>query len=112
MFRLMHELRNGALRIHNIENTIDKLKRRNNVEVNLKEPKVPYRETLVKSAQAEGKHKKQTGGRGQFAVAWVELSPRDRGEGYEFIDKIFGGAIPQNFRPAVDKGVQDASAIG
>lgn len=101
----------GMGQVH-IENTIDKLKRRYNVEVNLKEPKVPYRETIVKSAQAEGKHKKQTGGRGQFAVAWIELTPKGRGEGYEFIDKIFGGAIPANYRPAVDKGVQESAQKG
>lgn len=101
----------GMGQVH-IENTIDKLKRRYNVEVHLKEPKVPYRETIVKPAQAEGKHKKQTGGRGQFAVAWIELTPKARGEGYEFVDKIFGGAIPANYRPAVDKGVQEAAQKG
>jgi len=101
----------GMGQVH-IENAVEKLKRRYNVEVILKEPKVPYRETITKSSRAEGKHKKQTGGRGQFAVAWIELNPKQRDEGYEFIDKIFGGVIPQNFRPAVNKGVQEASLDG
>lgn len=101
----------GMGQVH-IENTIDKLKRRHNVEVHLKEPKVPYRETIIKTAEAEGKHKKQTGGRGQFAVAWIKLAPKGRGEGYEFIDDIFGGSVPNNYRPAVDKGVQEAMVRG
>jgi len=104
-------LLSGMGQVH-IENAVEKLKRRYSVEVILKEPKVPYRETITKSSRAEGKHKKQTGGRGQFAVAWIELNPKPRDEGYEFIDKIFGGVIPQNFRPAVNKGVQEASIRG
>jgi len=101
----------GMGQVH-IETAVEKLKRRYGVEVLLKEPKVPYRETITKTAQAEGKHKKQSGGRGQFAVAWIELAPKPRGEGYEFVDKIFGGVVPQNYRPAVDKGVQEASING
>lgn len=101
----------GMGQVH-IENTIDKLKRRHNVEVFLKDPKVPYRETITKISEAEGKHKKQSGGRGQFGVAWIKLTPKNRGEGYEFIDDIFGGVIPNNYRPAVDRGVQEASAKG
>ena len=101
----------GMGQVH-IEIAVEKLKRRHGVEVILKEPKVPYRETVTKTSQAEGKHKKQSGGRGQFGVAWIELSPGERDSGYEFVDKIFGGVIPQNFRPAVDKGVQEAAARG
>lgn len=101
----------GMGQVH-IETAVEKLKRRYGVEVLLKDPKVPYRETLTKTSQAEGKHKKQSGGRGQFGVAWIELAPLERGAGYQFIDKIFGGVIPQNFRPAVDRGVQEASARG
>ncbi|HQG03508.1 MAG TPA: elongation factor G, partial [Thermoleophilia bacterium] len=81
-------------------------------EVELKPPRVPYRETIKGTAKAEGKHKKQTGGRGQFADTWLEVSPRPRGEGFEFVDKIVGGAIPRNFIPAVEKGVRAAMADG
>lgn len=101
----------GMGQVH-IETLVDKLKRRYNVEVLLKEPKVPYRETISRKARAEGKHKKQSGGRGQFGIAHIEIEPRERGSGYEFVDKIFGGVIPQNYRPAVDKGVQEAAEKG
>jgi elongation factor G len=75
-------------------------------------PTVPYRETLRGTAQAEGRHKKQSGGRGQFGVCVIELSPQPSGAGFEFEDKIFGGSIPHNFRPAVEKGVIDAAQRG
>jgi elongation factor G len=91
---------------------IDKLKERSGVEVELIEPKIPYRETIRGSAEAEGKHKKQTGGRGQFGVVNVKLEPKPRGEGYEFVNEIFGGAIPSKYVPAVDKGIQDAMTKG
>jgi elongation factor G len=92
--------------------TIARIRRKFGVEVTTQLPKVPYRETITASAEAEGKHKKQTGGRGQFGVANVKFSPRPRGSGYEFIDSIKGGAIPRQFIPAVDKGIQEASTRG
>ncbi len=95
-----------------IEVTVDKLKRKFGVEVNLKTPKVPYKETIRGKAQVEGKLKKQTGGRGQFAVAWLELEPLESGQGFEFVDKIVGGAIPRQYIPAVEKGVVEAMEGG
>jgi len=99
----------GDLHLNNI---LAKLQERFNVAADLIEPKVPFRETIRGSADAEGKHKKQTGGRGQYGVVWVKLEPKGRGEGYEFVDAIVGGAIPNKFIPAVDKGVQDATTRG
>jgi elongation factor G len=101
----------GMGQVH-IEVTVDKLKRKFGVDVNLKTPKVPYMETIRGKSQIEGKLKKQTGGRGQFAVAWLELEPMPRGEGFEFVDKIVGGAIPRQFIPAVEKGIVEAMAEG
>jgi elongation factor G len=75
-------------------------------------PRVPYRETIKGTAKAEGKHKKQTGGRGQYADTWMEVSPLPRGAGFEFVDEIVGGAIPRNFIPAVEKGVRAAMEEG
>ncbi|MFQ5457973.1 MAG: elongation factor G, partial [Myxococcota bacterium] len=95
-----------------IDVTLAKLKRKFGVEVTLSTPKVPYKETIRGKAQAEGKLKKQTGGHGQFAVAWLELSPLPRGKGYEFEDRIVGGVIPRNFIPAVEKGVVEAKERG
>jgi elongation factor G len=95
-----------------IEVTAEKLKRKFGVEVVLKTPKVPYKETIKGKATAEGKLKKQTGGHGQFAVAWLELSPLPRGKGFEFEDRIVGGVIPRNFIPAVEKGVVESMAHG
>ncbi|NLE21618.1 MAG: elongation factor G [Actinobacteria bacterium] len=101
----------GMSQVH-VEVTVARMKRRFGVEVELKPPRVPYRETIKGTAKAEGKHKKQTGGRGQFADTWMEVSPKPRGEGFEFVDKIVGGAIPRNFIPAVEKGVRAAMAEG
>ncbi len=82
------------------------------VEIDSTLPKVPYRETITTSAEAEGKHKKQTGGRGQFGVAMVRFAPKPRGSGYEFIDSIKGGSIPRGLIPAVDKGLREALERG
>jgi elongation factor G len=101
----------GMSQVH-VEVTVERVKRRFNIEVELKPPRVPYRETIRGTAKAEGKHKKQTGGRGQFADTWMEVSPLPSGGGFEFVDKIVGGAIPRNFIPAVEKGIRAAMAEG
>jgi elongation factor G len=75
--------------------------------VELKAPKVPYKETIRGAAKAQGKHKRQTGGHGQYGDAWIELSPLPRGQGFEFEDAVVGGVIPRNFIPAVEKGVRE-----
>ncbi len=95
-----------------IEIAVAKLKRRYHVEVILHPPKVPYRETILKPADGHGRHKKQTGGRGQFADCKIKIEPLPRGEDFNFADEIFGGAIPNNYRPAVEKGIQDARRRG
>lgn len=91
---------------------IDRLKRKFGVEATTSEPKVSYKETIRGKAQAEYKHKKQSGGRGQYGHCKIELEPIFEGASYEFVDRIFAGAIPLNFRPAVDKGVQETMADG
>jgi elongation factor G len=100
---------NGQL---HIEVVVDKLKRKFGVEVTLKQPKVPYKETIKGKAKAQGKYKKQTGGRGQYGDAVMEIEPLPRGQGFEFVDKIFGGAIPRQYIPAVEKGIVEAMALG
>ncbi len=92
--------------------TLARVARRFGVEVDTGVPKVPYRETILGEADVEGKHKKQSGGRGQFGVAYVRFAPNQRGEGYEFIDEIKGGSIPRNLIPAVDKGIREALERG
>jgi elongation factor G len=101
----------GTSQVH-VEVILDKLKRRFGVEVELHPPQVPYRETLRKKANAQGRHKKQTGGRGQFGDCWIEVEPLPRSGGYQFEDAIFGGSIPRNFIPAVEKGIIDAMERG
>ena len=105
------QLLSGLSQIH-VEVAVDRLKNRFNVEVDLHQPRVPYLETIRKEARAQGRYKKQTGGRGQFGDCVIVLEPLDGHQGYEFVDKIVGGAIPQSFRPAVDKGVQEAMVHG
>jgi len=95
-----------------IEVTVAKLKRRFGVEVNLKIPRSPYRETITASTEAHGRHKKQTGGHGQFGDCKVRFDPLPRGSDFEFVDDIFGGSIPRQFVPAVEKGLQDARLRG
>ncbi len=95
-----------------IEVTVAKLKRRFGVEVLLKIPRIPYRETITASTEAHGRHKKQTGGHGQFGDCKVKFDPLPRGSDFEFVDDIFGGSIPRQFIPAVEKGLQDARQRG
>ena len=95
-----------------IELTLEKLRRKYGVDVNLHTPKVAYRETIQKMAQAQGKHKKQTGGHGQYGDCWLQLDPLPRNGGFEFLNKIVGGVIPRNFIPAVEKGVVEAMHEG
>ncbi len=89
-----------------------RLKKRFNVEVDLGIPKVPYRETVTKVTRVQGKYKKQSGGRGQYGDVWIQLRPLDSGKGFEFVDKIFGGAIPRNYIPSVEKGIRNAMVEG
>jgi elongation factor G len=95
-----------------IEVVVAKLRKRYHVEMTVKPPKVPYRETIRGKADAEGKHKKQTGGHGQFGLCRIKMEPLPRGKGIEFIDDIFGGAIPKNWIPSVEKGVRDSAERG
>jgi elongation factor G len=104
-------LLSGMGQVH-LEVTLDRLKRKFGVEVLMKTPKVPYRETIKVSARAQGKYKKQSGGRGQYGDCYLELEPLPRGGGYEFQDKIVGGVIPQQYRPAVEKGVVETMKEG
>jgi elongation factor G len=101
----------GQGQLH-IEVTVAKLKRRFGVEVNLKPPRIPYRETITASTEAHGRHKKQTGGHGQFGDCKIKVEPLARGADFEFVDDIFGGSIPRQFVPAVEKGIQDARMRG
>ena len=95
-----------------IEVAVAKLKKRYHTEVNLKAPKVPYRETIRGRADVQGRHKKQTGGHGQYGDCKIKMEPLPRGAEFEFVNDIFGGAIPRNFIPAVEKGIKDAAARG
>ena len=104
-------LLSGAGQVH-IEATVEKLKRKYNVEVNLSTPKVPYKETVKKKTRAQGKHKKQSGGHGQYGDCWIDMEPMPRGAGFEFVDAIVGGVIPRQYIPAVEKGIVEASQKG
>ncbi len=95
-----------------IEVVVAKLQKRYNVNLTLKPPKVPYRETIRGKADVEGKHKKQSGGHGQFGVCRIKMEPVERGKGVEFVDDIFGGSIPKNWIPSVERGIRDAAARG
>ncbi|MBA2537609.1 MAG: elongation factor G [Actinobacteria bacterium] len=101
----------GMSQMH-VEVAVERMKRRFGVDVELHRPRVPYLETIRKESRAQGRYKKQTGGRGQFGDCHIVLEPLESHEGYEFVDKIVGGVIPQGFRPAVDKGIQEAMRRG
>jgi elongation factor G len=101
----------GMGQIH-IEVMVEKLRRKYGAEVELKAPKVPYKETIKASASSQGKLKKQSGGRGQYGDTWIKIEPLPRGKGFEFVDQIVGGAIPRNYIPAVEKGIREAMAEG
>jgi elongation factor G len=101
----------GLSQVH-VEVIVERLRERFGVEVTLKPPRVPYQETIRGSATAHGRHKKQSGGRGQFGDCHIEIQPMPAGEGFEFVDKIKGGVIPSSFIPAVEKGVREAMDAG
>jgi len=101
----------GLSQVH-VEVIVERLKSRFGAEVNLKPPRVPYQETIRKPAKAHGRHKKQTGGRGQFGDCHIEIEPREPGDGFEFVNAIKGGVIPTGFIPAVEKGVLEAMQSG
>ena len=104
-------LLSGVGQVH-LEVSIEKLKRKFGCEVELKAPRIPYRETIRGHAKVQGKYKKQSGGRGQYGDAWLDIAPLARGAGFEFVDAITGGAIPRQYIPAVEKGVREAMGSG
>ena len=101
----------GTGQMH-IEVTVEKLKRKFNVEVDLQAPKVPYMETIKGRAESQGKYKRQSGGRGQYGDCWLKIEPLARGKGFEFVDQIVGGAIPRQFIPSVEKGIRNTLPEG
>jgi len=107
-----HELLLAGQGQMHIEVTVAKLKRRFGVEVLLKPPRIPYRETITSRVEAHGRHKKQTGGHGQFGDCKIKMEPLPRGSEFEFVDEIFGGSIPRGFIPAVEKGIQESRLRG
>ncbi|HEY5491982.1 MAG TPA: elongation factor G [Gemmatimonadaceae bacterium] len=107
-----HETILSGMGERHVEVGLARLQRQFNVKAELRTPRIAYRETLTAAAEGQGKHKKQSGGRGQFGDCWVKLRPAPRGRGYEYIDAIKGGVIPRQYIPAVDKGVQEAAERG
>jgi elongation factor G len=101
----------GVGQLH-VEVTVDRLKRKYGVEVDLQAPKVAYKETIKAKAESQGKYKKQSGGRGQYGDTWLKIEPLPRGGGFEFVDEIVGGVIPRQYIPAVEKGIREALAGG
>ena len=104
-------LLSGVGQVH-LEVAVEKLRRKFGCDVELKTPRVPYKETLRSHVKVQGKYKKQSGGRGQYGDAWLDIAPLPRGKGFEFVDQITGGAIPRQFIPAVEKGVREAMLSG
>jgi elongation factor G len=101
----------GIGQLH-VEVVVERMKRKYNVDVSLLPPRIPYKETVKGRAEVQGKYKKQTGGRGQYGDTWLRVEPLPRGGGFEFVDDIFGGAVPRNFIPSVEKGVRDCMKRG
>ncbi|OGK99688.1 MAG: translation elongation factor G [Candidatus Rokubacteria bacterium RIFCSPHIGHO2_12_FULL_73_22] len=95
-----------------VEMVVERMKRKYNVDVNLLPPRIPYKETVKGRAEGQGKYKKQTGGRGQYGDVWLRVEPLARGAGFEFVDDIFGGAVPRNYIPSVEKGVRECMKKG
>lgn len=91
---------------------LKRIKERHGIELEIGEPRIPYKEALLGKAKGQGKYKKQTGGRGQYGDTWLEIEPRPRSQGFEFVNKIVGGTIPKNYIPAVEKGIKEAMAAG
>jgi elongation factor G len=108
---LKQQIISGLGELH-LDVVIGRLKRKFDVSVDLEKPRVPYRETIMKKAEAQGKYKKQSGGRGQYGDVWLKLEPKERGGGYEFADEIFGGAVPSKYIPSVEKGVVEIMSTG
>jgi elongation factor G len=107
-----HETLVAGMGERHIEVAMARLQRKYGVHAEMKKPRIAFRETLTARAEGQGRHKKQTGGRGQFGDCWVRILPAARGEGYVFLDEIVGGSIPNKFIPAVDRGIQEASVRG
>jgi len=105
------QLINGMGELH-LDVIVARLKRRFDVHVDLIKPRIPYRETITKKVEAQGRHKKQTGGRGQFGDCWLRVEPKARGEGFEFVDEIRGGSIPSKFIPPIEKGIVETMEKG
>jgi elongation factor G len=101
----------GIGQLH-VEVVVERMKRKYNVDVSLLPPRIPYKETVKGRAEVQGKYKKQTGGRGQYGDTWLRIEPLARGSGFEFVDDIFGGAVPRNYIPSVEKGVRDCMKRG
>lgn len=114
-YKYEHELKqqliSGLGELH-LDVIIGRLKRKFEVAVDVEKPKVPYRETITKKSEAQGKYKRQTGGRGQYGDVWLRLEPKERGFGYEFVDEIYAGAVPAKYIPSVEKGVVEAMSQG
>ncbi|MBI2178453.1 MAG: elongation factor G [Candidatus Tectomicrobia bacterium] len=106
------ELLLSGLGVLHLEVAIERIKRKYGVEVEMRTPRVPYKETIKGRTKVQGRYKKQTGGRGQFGDTWLEIEPLPRGKGFEFVDKIVGGAIPRTYIPAVEKGIVEAMESG